>query len=80
MEAGRGWRIKVPKDRDRQLWRDRLEQKPSRLQVIPRRRVIERTFFAWLSRSRRLASDDEHSPGTGKPMIDTAMSRTCCAA
>ena len=36
--------------------------------------MVERTF-AWLSRSRRLARDDERLPETGVAMIHTAMSR-----
>ena len=56
--ACRGWRVEVPKHRDRQLWRYRLEEKSKGFQVIPRRWVVERTF-AWLSRSRRLARDHE---------------------
>ncbi len=43
-------------------------------QVIPRRRVEERTF-AWLSRSRRLARDYERPPETGEAMTHAAMSR-----
>ncbi|MFL5338382.1 MAG: transposase [Geminicoccaceae bacterium] len=43
-----------------------------RLQVIPRRWVIERPF-AWLSRSRRLTRDDERLPETGVAMIHAAM-------
>jgi hypothetical protein len=58
----RGWRVEVPKHRDRQLWRYGLEERPKGLQVIPRRWVIERTF-AWLSR------DYERLPGTGVAMI-----------
>jgi putative transposase len=70
----RGWRIEVPKHRDRQLWRYGLEEKPKGFQVIPRRWVVERTF-AWLSRSRRLARDYERLLETGEAMIYTAISR-----
>ena len=70
----RGWRVEVPKHRDRQLWRYGLEEKPKGFQVIPRRWIIERTF-AWLSRSRRLARDYERLPETGVAMIHAAMSR-----
>jgi putative transposase len=74
LQAERGWRVEVPKHRDRHLWRYRLEEKPKGFQVIPRRWVVERTF-AWLSRSRRLARDYERLPETGEAMIHTAMSR-----
>jgi transposase len=56
------------------LWRYGLEQKPKGFQVIPRRWVVERTF-TWLSRSRRLARDDQRLPATGEAMIYAAMSR-----
>jgi putative transposase len=62
------------KHRDRHLRRDGLEGRPQGFQVIPRRRVVERTF-ARLSRSRRLARDDQRLPETGEAMIRTAMSR-----
>jgi putative transposase len=74
LEAERGWRVEVPKHRDRHLWRYGLEDKPKGFQVIPRRWVVERTF-AWLSRSRRLARDYERLPETGAAMIHAAMSR-----
>jgi putative transposase len=74
LEAKRGWRVEVPRHRDRHLWRYGLEEKPKGFQVIPRRWVVERTF-AWLSRSRRLARDYERLPETGEAMIHTAMSR-----
>ncbi len=74
LEADRGWRVEVPKHRDRHLWRYGLEEKPKGFQVIPRRWVVERTF-AWLSRSRRLARDYERLPETGEAMIHAAMSR-----
>lgn len=74
LEAERGWRFEVPKHRDRHLWRYGLEEKPRGFHVIPRRWVVERTF-AWLSRSRRLARDDERLPETGETMIHAAMSR-----
>jgi putative transposase len=66
LEAERGWRVEVPKHRDRHLWRYGLEEKPKGFQVIPRR---------WLSRSRRLARDYERLPETGEAMIHAAMSR-----
>jgi putative transposase len=74
LQSERGWRVEVPKHRDRHLWRYGLEEKPKGFQVIPRRWVVERTF-AWLSRSRRLARDYERLPETGEAMIHTAMSR-----
>jgi putative transposase len=74
LHSQRGWRVEVPKHRDRHLWRYGLEDKPKGFQVIPRRWVVERTF-AWLSRSRRLARDYERLPETGEAMIYAAMSR-----
>ena len=74
LQHERGWRVEVPKHRDRHLWRYGLEEKPKGFQVIPRRWVVERTF-AWLSRSRRLARDYERLPETGEAMIHAAMSR-----
>ena len=41
LEAERGWRVEVPKHRDRHLWRYGLEDKPKGFQVIPRRWVVE---------------------------------------
>jgi transposase len=85
----RGWRVEVPKHRDRHLWRYGPEETPEGFQVIPRRlsapltplrgigrspMAVERTF-AWLSRSRPLARDHERRPETGVAMIHTAMSR-----
>jgi transposase len=74
LEAERGWRVEVPKHRDRHLWRYGLQDKPKGFQVIPRRWVVERTLV-WLSRSRRLARDYERLPETGEAMIHAAMSR-----
>jgi putative transposase len=74
LAAERGWQVAVPQHRDRHLWRYGLEEKPKGFQVTPRRRLVERTF-AWLSRSRRLARDDERLPQTGEAMIHAAMSR-----
>jgi transposase len=56
MMAGRG----SPSDRDRQLWRYGLEEKPrGGFRILPRRRwVVERTF-AWLGLSRRFSKDYE---------------------
>jgi putative transposase len=53
LEAGRGWHVEVLEHRDRHLWPYGLEDKPKGFHVLPRRRVVERTF-AWLSPSRRL--------------------------
>ncbi len=74
LDAERGWRLEVPRHRDRHLWRYGLEGRPRGFRVPPRRWVIERTF-AWLSRSRRLARDHERLPETGEAMIHAAMSR-----
>ncbi len=74
LQAERGWRVEIPRHRDRQLWRYGLEEKPRSFQVIPRRWVIERTF-AWLGQSRRLARDHERLPETGEAMIHGAMTR-----
>jgi putative transposase len=74
LQGERGWRVEVPKHRDRHLWHYGLEERPKGFQVIPRRWVVERTF-AWLSRSRRLARDYERLPETGEAMIHAAMSR-----
>jgi putative transposase len=45
-EEERGWQVKVPRHRARQLWRYGLEEKPRGFMVLPRRWVVERTF-AW---------------------------------
>jgi putative transposase len=71
LEAERGWRVVVPKHRDRHLWRDGSIEKPKGFQVIPRRWVVKRTF-AWLSQSRRPARDYERLPATGEAMIHAA--------
>lgn len=42
--------------------------------VLPRHRVVERTF-GWLGLSRRLSKDDERLPETGEAWIYAAMSR-----
>jgi transposase len=47
---------------------------PAGFQLLPRRRIVERTF-AWLGRSRRLSKDYEFLPATGEAMIYLAMSR-----
>ncbi len=73
-EQERGWRVEVPRHRDRQLWRYGLEEKPRGFVVLPRRWVVERTF-AWLGQARRLAKDYERLPETGVAMILWAMSR-----
>jgi transposase len=53
LEEERGWRMEVPRHRDRQLWRYGSEEKPRGFLLLPRRWVVERTF-AWLGLSRRL--------------------------
>jgi putative transposase len=73
-EEERGWQVKVPRHRARQLWRYGLEEKPRGFMVLPRRWVVERTF-AWLSHARRLAKDYERLPENGVAMILWAMSR-----
>jgi putative transposase len=70
----RGWRVEVPRHRDRQLWRYGLEEKPRGFLVLPRRWVVERTF-AWLGLSRRFSKDYERLPATAEAMIYGAMSR-----
>ncbi len=72
--AERGWRVEIPRHRQRQAWRYGLDEKPRGFQVIPRRWAVGRTF-AWLSRSRRLARGCERLPETGEAMVHTAMSR-----
>jgi putative transposase len=72
--AERGWRPGAPRRPDRHLRRYGLEERPRGFRVLPRRRVVERTF-AWPSRSRRLARDHERSPETGEAMIHAAMGR-----
>lgn len=74
LAAERGWRVEVPRHRNRQLWRYGFAEKPKGFQVIPRRWVVERTF-AWLARSRRLARDYERLPETCEAMIHAAMGR-----
>ena len=69
-----GWRLEVPRHRDRQLWRYGLEEKPRGFLVVPRRWVVERTF-AWLGLSRRFSKDYERLPETAEAMIYGAMSR-----
>jgi putative transposase len=73
-EEERGWQVKVPRHRARQLWRYGLEEKPRGFMVLPRRWVVERTF-AWLGHARRLAKDYERLPENGVAMILWAMSR-----
>ena len=76
LEAERGWKVEVPRHRDRQAWRYGLEERPPRgtFQVLPRRWVVERTF-AWLSQCRRLSKDYERLPQTSENLIYVAMSR-----
>ena len=69
-----GWRLEVPRHRDRQLWRYGLEEKPRGFLVLPRRWVVERTF-AWLGLSRRFSKDYERLPETAEAMIYGAMGR-----
>jgi len=73
-EEERGWQVKVPRHRARQLWRYGLEEKPREFMILPRRWVVERTF-AWLGQARRLAKDYERLPENGVAMILWAMSR-----
>ena len=40
--------------------------------VVPRRRVLERTF-AWLGRFRRLSKDHEYLPATSETVIYLVM-------
>lgn len=70
-----GWRVEVPHHPDRRLWRYGLEEKPRGFRVLPRRWVVERTFFAWLGLSRRFSKDYERLPETAEAMIYGAMSR-----
>ena len=42
-------------------------------EVLPRRWVMERTFFAWFGRYRRLSKDYEYLPTTSETMIYVAM-------
>ena len=76
LEAERGWRVEVPRHRQRQAWRYGLGERPPKgtFQVLPRRWVVERTF-AWLSQCRRLAKDYERLPSTSENLIYTAMIR-----
>jgi putative transposase len=69
-----GWCVEVPYQRDRQLWRYGLEEKPRGFRVLPRRWAEERTF-AWLSQVRRLSKDYERLPEVAEAMIYGAMSR-----
>ena len=76
LSAERGWKVEVPRHRDRQAWRYGLEERPPKghFQVLPRRWVVERTF-AWLNQCRRLSKDYERLPATSENLIYTAMSR-----
>jgi putative transposase len=69
-----GWRLEVPHQPDRQLWRYGLEEKPRGFQVLPGRWVVERTL-AWLGLSRRLSKDYERLPETAETMIYRADAR-----
>ena len=44
LEAERGWRVEVPKHRDRHLWHHGLEEKSKGFQATSRRWAAERTF------------------------------------
>ena len=48
-------------------------ERPAGFQVLPRRRVVERTF-AWLGRNRRLSTDYEVPAATEEAWISLAMS------
>ena len=74
--AERGWRVEVPRHRDRQARRYGLAERPPRgtFQVLPRLWVVERAF-AWLSRCRRRSKDYERLPATSEALVYTAMSR-----
>mgnify|MGYP003946147361 CR=1 FL=1 len=75
-----GWTIEVVKhwwinfSRRRLLYGEDMPQIPKGFHLLPRRRVIERTF-AWLITNRRLAVDYEKLPETGETFIYMAMSR-----
>ena len=49
-----------------------------RLEVLPRRWVVERTF-AWLGRHRRMSRDDEVLPETQQALIHVVMIRLMLA-
>ena len=40
LEAWRGWRLEVPRHRDRHLWRYGLEERPRGFRGLPRRWVV----------------------------------------
>ena len=46
----------------------------ARLQVLPRRWVVERTI-AWIDHNRRMSKDYERLPESGEAFIYVAMSR-----
>ena len=76
LEAGRGWRVEIPRHPDRQAWRYGFAERPRRaFHVLPRRWAVERTF-AWLGQSRRLSKDYECLPEVSEAMIHGAMSRS----
>ncbi len=54
------------------------EPLPTRLPILPRRWVVERTF-GWLGRSRRLSKDYEALPETEQAWIHLAMIRLMVA-
>jgi putative transposase len=47
---------------------------PRGFQVLPRRRVVERTF-AWISHNRRMSKDYERLSATGEAFVYVAMTR-----
>ena len=73
-EGERGWRVEVPRHRDRQLWRYGLEEAPRDFLVLPRRWMVEQTF-AWFGFSRRFGNDYERLPQTAEAMSYKMMSR-----
>lgn len=69
-------RAEVPRRPDMQLWRYGLQEKPKgKFVVLPKRWIMERTFFAWLDQSRRLSKDYKRLPHTSEIIIYTAMTR-----
>ena len=44
-------------------------------EILPRRWVVERTFFSWLSQNRRLSKDYERLCATGEAFVYVAMAR-----
>ena len=72
-----GWTVEVVRKPRRRVWWPADPEPPpvpAGSRVLPRRRVVERTF-AWLGRCRRLSKDYEALPETGEAWIDLAMIR-----